>query len=132
MRNAGDREVAEVSPEVTPRATSTPIRTPAKTGGPTVEAQEAYTDLVKQYEGKRIQFNELCQAIPNYVTYKNGTKIMLDNRSGDPRIITVGTTQYSLGGYGYRIVTLSSSSLPKTLLLSCGSAVNVGQILLQQ
>ena len=56
---------------------------------------------------------------------------MLDNRSGDARTITLAGTKYQLSGYGYALVTLSSQSLPKEMLLSCGSAVNVGKILLQ-
>ena len=90
-----------------------------------------YTQLVKQYEGKRIQFDERCQAFPQSPTYKNGTSIMIDNRSASARSVTVGDTKYNLSAYGYKIITLSSSSLPKELFLSCGSAVNVGKILLQ-
>jgi hypothetical protein len=115
-----------------PEATPTPQPSVSKTSSPAKPSAEDYTKLVKQYEGFRIQFNELCQSIPNYVTYKNGTKILLDNRSGDARNIKVGATSYYLSGYGYRVVTLSSTVLPKTILLSCGSAVNVGQIYLQK
>jgi len=57
---------------------------------------------------------------------------MFDNRSGDARYIKVGDQVYQLAGYGYKILTLTSPVLPKTLLLDCGSAVNVGQILLQK
>lgn len=66
------------------------------------------------------------------MTIKSGTSIMLDNRSGDARTIKVGDQTFQFSGYGYRILTLSSPVLPKTLMLSCGSAVNVGQILLQK
>ena len=100
--------------------------------GGTANQTQTYTTLVKQYEGRRIQFDIYCQAIPKNVTYKNGTKVMFDNRSGDARIITIGGVQYNFPGYGYKVLTLSSNTLPKTLLLSCGAAVNVGQILLQR
>ena len=127
------REMEEIldNTAVQPIPSQSPtVKKPVSTKSAQTAAQD-YTNLVKEYEGRRIQFDINCQAIPNYVTYKNGIKIMLDNRSGDARIITVGGTQYSLAGYGYRLVTLSSTSLPKPILLSCGSAVNVGQILLQ-
>lgn len=109
-----------------PSVTPTPTR---KTT--TVSSSQTYTQLVKEYEGRRIQFDINCQAIPSNITYKNGTKVMFDNRSGDARVITIGGVQYNFLGYGYKTLTLSSPTLPKTLLLSCGAAVNVGQILLQ-
>jgi|SRR3989344_7573471 len=96
-----------------------------------VQSASTYTELVKKYNGKRIQFDKYCQANPSNVTFKNGTSIMLDNRSGDARIVSVGGVKYSLAGYGYKVITLSSTSLPKELLLSCGSSGNVGKILLQ-
>ena len=99
--------------------------------GSAATASVTYTNLVKTYTNKRIQFDINCQAIPNNVTYKSGTTIMLDNRSGDARTISVGSTKYQLAGYGYAIITLYSKTLPKDLYLNCGSAVNVGKILLQ-
>jgi len=57
---------------------------------------------------------------------------MFDNRSGDARYIKIGDVIYLFGGYDYKILTLSSSTLPKTLTMDCGSAVNVGTILLQK
>jgi hypothetical protein len=122
------RQMAE---EAKKASLTTPApKLPAKSG--TAKQTVIYTDLVKKYEGRRIQFDINCQAIPNNITYKNGTEVMFDNRSGDARIITVGGVQHQLAGYGYKILTLTSSSLPKNLLISCGAAVNVGQILLQK
>ncbi len=90
-----------------------------------------YSNLVKEYGDRRIQFDDRCQAIPLNPTYKNGTSIMLDNRSNSARTIKIGNTSYSLSGSGYKIITLSSPSLPKELNVSCGSAGNVSKILLQ-
>ena len=111
-------------------ASGTTVKPVAKQSTAPVSTQ-TYTQLVKEYDGRRIQFDQYCQATPKDITYKNGTTIMLDNRSGDARTITLAGTKYQLSGYGYALVTLSSQSLPKEMLLSCGSAVNVGKILLQ-
>ncbi len=92
---------------------------------------QTYSEYVAQYEGRRIQFDESCQARPAEVTFKNGTSIMLDNRSAQARNITVGSVTYSLPGYGYRIITLSSGVLPVNLSISCGASPNIGTILLQ-
>ena len=100
--------------------------------GGTTQQLKTYNQLVKDFNGRRIQFDARCQAIPSNVTYKNGTQVMFDNRSGDARWISVGGAEYYLSGYGYKILTLSSKTLPKTLYLNCGSAVNVGQILIQR
>ncbi|MDO8495999.1 MAG: hypothetical protein Q7S43_00920 [bacterium] len=100
--------------------------------GGTTQQLKTYNQLLKDFTGRRVQFDARCQAIPNDLTYKNGTQIMFDNRSGDARWISVGGAEYYLSGYGYKILTLSSKSLPKNLYINCGSAVNVGQILLQR
>lgn len=125
-----NKQVSEVTDNVSPTPSVQPVVSKKPATG-TVSQSQTYTALVKEYEGRRIQFDINCQAIPSSVTYKNGTKVMFDNRSGDARIITVGGVQYNVAGYGYKILTLSSPTLPKNLLLSCGAAVNVGQILLQ-
>lgn len=56
---------------------------------------------------------------------------MLDNRSGDARTFAVGGVFYSIDGYGWKIVTPSAKTLPATVYLDCGSARNVGTLLLQ-
>lgn len=129
------KKIQNTLPEQGPGVSTQPTVSPVpvqKTGTTTKVSSDTYTQLVKEYEGRRIQFDINCQAIPNNITYKNGTKVMFDNRSGDARVITIGGVQYNFSGYGYKTLTLSSPVLPKTLLLSCGGAVNVGQILLQQ
>ncbi len=100
--------------------------------GGTAQQLKTYNQLLKDFIGRRVQFDARCQAIPSDLTYKNGTQVMFDNRSGDARWISVGGAEYYLSGYGYKILTLSSKSLPKDLYINCGSAVNVGQILLQR
>jgi len=115
---------ASPSPSPTAKAYkpgSSPVATPSK----------SYSDLVKEYEGRIIQFGDRCQVTPLNPTYKNGTSIMLDNRSSEARTVKVGDKSYNLQGYGYWIINLSSSSLPKELSINCGAALNVGKILLQ-
>ena len=92
---------------------------------------QSYLDALATYQGKRIQFDQYCQAIPTSLVYKNGVTLMLDNRSGDARTIKIGATAYALPGYGWRLVTLSSATLPATLSINCGSAVNVSKVVLE-
>jgi len=118
-------------------ASSSPSPTAKTVAKPAVKkitapvAAKSYSDAVKEYEGRRIQFDDRCQVTPQNPTYKNGTVVMLDNRSASIRTVVVGGIKYDLGAYDYKIVTLSSSSLPKELVVTCGSSGNVGKILLQ-
>ena len=121
---------ASPSPSSATGAVAKPVVKKSVTPTPPVSAQN-YSELVKEYEGRRIQFDDRCQRVPKDPTFNNGTSIMIDNRSTAAKAITVGATKYDLGAYGYRIITLSSSSLPKELALSCGSSGTVGKVLLQ-
>lgn len=114
-----------------PSPTTGTAAKPVAKKGTTPVSGKSYTELVKEYEGKRIQFDERCQMVPKDPTFKNGTYVLLDNRSSSARTIKVGEMKYDLIAYGYQVVALSSSNLPKELLLSCGSSGNVGKILLQ-
>lgn len=128
-KNTGD-EATSLSPSP---SSKTVAKTVVKTS-PAPTSTKSYTELVKEYEGRRIQFDNNCLITPlrsEGLTYKAGTSIMLDNRSASARTISVGETKYSLVSYGYKIVTLSGSNLPRELLLNCDSSGTVGKILLQ-
>ncbi len=90
-----------------------------------------YQQALTKYKDTRIQFDATCQATPNNMTFKNGTAIMLDNRASVARNININGP-VSIKAYGFKIVTLSSSTLPKTILVDCGTGQNVATILLQK
>ncbi len=123
-----------------PTPTSTPTPSPAKVTGinsvkktamPVPTSALSYTQLVEQYGTNRIQFDQDCNATPKSAVFKNGTRILLDNRSNQARTISVSGSNYSLVAYGYRVVTLSSPSVPMTLNINCNTKFNVGTIQLQ-
>ena len=125
---AGGRSTNAPTTSPTVTASSVVSKKPVATTG---SISIAYADAIKKYAGTRIQFDAQCQASPNQITIKKGTAIMLDNRSGDARTISVGSVKYSLAGYGFRILTPTSPTLPATLVIDCGSAQNVGRINIQ-
>lgn len=94
--------------------------------------QQPYGSAVSQYGQNRIQFDMRCQAVPTVSTFNNGASVMLDNRSGDARIISLNKVQYRLSGHGWAIVRLAAKTAPTTWMIDCGSAVNVGKILIQK
>lgn len=142
VRNDGTNDPQELgSPtpsagaSISPNPGTSPTATPTgSTGGTTggTAATSTYTALVAQYEGRRIQFDQLCQANPANPVFKAGTKVMFDNRSGDARTITIGGTKYYFQGYGYRIIKLGGPVLPAKVSLNCGAAVNVGTITVER
>ena len=91
----------------------------------------SYQDAVVIYKDTRIQFDANCKATPNNVTFKNGTDIMIDNRAPVARTIKIDTN-YTVGAYGFKIIKLSSATLPVTWLLDCDKSQNVATILLQK
>ena len=114
----------------TPKVSSTPVvKKPVATATPLLGS---YSQLVLEYGDRRVQFNNSCYMLPTTPTFKNGSKIMFDNRSSDTRTISIDGTAYTFAGYGYRVVTLSSATLPRTISINCGSLVNAGQITLQK
>ena len=120
--------------------TSTPTSTPqakpaAKQKTPStaqLDQAAAYASALKKYAGQYIQFNPSCQATPANVTFKNGTAVMFDNRSNKQITISLDDNTFIIKPYDYLAMKVTSKVLPKTILLSCNSSYNVGQILLQQ
>jgi hypothetical protein len=90
-----------------------------------------YQQAIVKYAGRLIQINDACQATPPKATFKNGTSIMIDNRSKKAHTFKLDST-FSVKAYGFKIITLSSSTLPKTLLLDCDTSQNVATVLIQK
>ena len=119
----------------TPPGSSTVPRASVKPKTPTASvgaAPVAYGDALKQYAGRVMQFNANCQVSPNQIVVKNGSSVMFDNRSGDSRWISLNGVGYQISGYGFRILPMTSKNLPETVVVDCGSAQNVGKVIVQQ
>jgi hypothetical protein len=91
----------------------------------------SYQNALVQYKDARLQLDSTCQASPDRSTFKNGTNIMIDNRSDKPRTVKVGST-FPIKAYGFKIVRLSSSTLPATWYVDCDTSQNVATILIQK
>ncbi len=121
-----DDQVAGTQGQQEPASTGT-------TGSTGTAAKLSYTLAVKQYTDRRIQFDDTCVAYPNYVTFKKGTTIMLDNRSSKTRVISLDGVAYSIKGYDYQLVTLTTTAaLPHEIMIDCGNGQNNARIYLQQ
>jgi hypothetical protein len=91
----------------------------------------SYADALIKYKDARIQLNQICQATPNNVTYKNNTNIMIDNRSSVAHTVKIGTT-FNIKPWEFKIIKLSSATLPVTWLMDCDKSENIATILVQK
>jgi len=113
--------------------TNTPTPTtqvPRTTTTPTVT--QSYSDALKKYAGVRMQFNDAGKAEPTKFVFKNGSYMMLDNRSAKAKTVKVGPSSYSLAGYGFRIIRITATKFPSTLSVDCGAAQNVAEIIVEK
>lgn len=115
-------EEVEIKEEVVGEESAS-VKTPVKT--------LKYADALVLYKDKRIQLDANCIATPNNPTFKNNTKIMVDNRSAVSRTVKLGGVM-TIPAWGFKIVTLSANVLPATWLLDCGSSQNVATVLIQK
>jgi len=130
-KNTGSDSMSSVSPS----ASASPSVSAVTSQKPIVTAKlpASYSEAIKQYEGKRIQFDTACQASPTKMVLKAGTTIMLDNRSSVKRIISIGATKYTVIAWGYYIMTpRGTGALPQTILVDCGASQNVATLLIQK
>ncbi|MEI6627168.1 MAG: hypothetical protein WCL61_01100 [bacterium] len=73
---------------------------------PTIPAP-TYAELIKKYNGWRLQFSANCQVTPGSFIIKKGSQFMIDNRDEIAHNFAFGATKYSIKPYGYAIVTAS-------------------------
>ncbi len=99
------------------------------TGAPA--ASLSYANALVKYKDARLQLEKTCQASPDRMTFKNGAELMIDNRAGVDRTVKVGSV-FSVKAYGFKIIRLSSATLPATWYVDCGTSQNVATILIQQ
>ncbi|MCX6751302.1 MAG: hypothetical protein NT161_00840 [Candidatus Nomurabacteria bacterium] len=90
-----------------------------------------YGQALIVFKDARIQLDETCKAAPNNVTYKNNTNIMIDNRASVARTVKIDAN-YEIAAYSFKIIKLSSATLPVTWLLDCDKSQNVATVLVQE
>lgn len=91
----------------------------------------SYAQALVQFKDARLQLDQNCQASPNNMTFKNGAYLMVDNRASAARTVKIGST-FSINAYGFKIVQLSSATLPATWYVDCDASQNVATILIQK
>jgi len=122
--DAADRSNPDGEEDVTEGSVS------ASNGAASPQVTLSYQEALVKYKDARIQLDKTCQASPDKMTFKNGTNIMIDNRAAVSRTVKVGST-FTIKPYGFKIVRLSSDTIPATWLVDCDGSQNVSTILIQ-
>ena len=92
-----------------------------------------YEEALIQYADARIEFDAECQVRPVNQTWKNNTELMLDNRSGESRLIHMDVLgDVTIKPWGFKIVKFASATVPSTIMIDCGKLQNVTTVLLQK
>lgn len=129
-------DMATTSPSLSPTSTPTPTpNIPQNTIKPTpdliLRETKSHQSWVELFEpiNRHLLLDENCTSItPSQVVYSNNTQIMLDNiLSAEPRILKIGSKEYSLKAHEWLFVTIGSTTLPAKLTMFCGS-MELGQL----
>ena len=136
VTDAGARPSPTVNVQATPTgdalAEPSPTATGTTAGKPTPTPKLGYDAALRQFEGRRIQLDPACTAIPSQVTYKNGTQLMLDNRSGESKSVLFNLKRYTIPAYDYIVVAAVADSTPAVTYMDCGQKQNVAKITIQK
>ena len=111
--------------EVQGPAHQSPAETPAA-------PKMSYGDAVLKYGDRRIQFGENCNATPASSVWKNGTEVMLDNRSAETKTFRVSGLSYTVAARDYVVAPFDGTKNPQEILIDCGSMQNVATITIQK
>lgn len=90
-----------------------------------------YEQALMQFANARLQLDESCTATPSKMTFKNNGLLMIDNRSSVSRLIHLGTAEFIINPFDYKIVQVANNALPAVEYVGCGQNLNVATILIQ-
>lgn len=90
-----------------------------------------YHEALGLYMGRRIEITDECKVIPNTMTFKNNTKVMIDNHSSKLKTIKIGKSM-TIKEQGFKIINLSSSKLPVKLAMGCDAQNSAATITLEK
>ena len=133
--NQSPTTVVETPATTTDTMTSTGGTSGVQVGVGTGEPTLTYTEALVEYASRRVQFSNpqgsiSCQATPTTVTFKGGTKFMLDNRMNvSAKIHFSNGVNYTVPAYSFQVVILNT---PQTYNVDCNLSQNVAKVQIQK
>ncbi len=103
------------------------LQTNGSIAPPEVVKLLSYQEAVSIYAGKIIEIDSDCKAVPNTMTFKNNTKVMINNNSDTLKTLKVGKS-IGVNARSFKIVNLSSSKLPNKLIVDCNTIKGIANI----
>ncbi len=94
-----------------------------------MESKLSYAEAVELYANATIQFTDGCQLASKGRSFRLGTEVMIDNRSPQPRTITIGTLSLVVGPYDYGFMILNEKGT--SVSVSCNDRANVAELMVQ-
>lgn len=91
----------------------------------------SYDAAVNKFWNMRIQFGENCVATPAVSTFKNGTELMIDNRSTQDKVFTVNGSSYPIAAHDYAVVPFTATTSPQKFTINCGVMQNAATVTVQ-
>lgn len=127
----------QASPPSANTQQQTPVTQPIKTSQQLIQQALSYQDALKIYQGKRFQFSSTktgaCFVTPNISTFKNNTKIMLDNREAKQITVYLNGVAHVMSALSFKIITLSATKpLPQEVKIDCQNNYSIGKLTIQQ
>ena len=89
----------------------------------------SYSEAVDLYKNSILQFGEDCQLSTKSRSFRLGNEVLIDNRSPQPKTITVGTIPIVVDPYDYGFIILSEKG--NLVPVSCGDRANIAQLSVQ-
>jgi hypothetical protein len=90
----------------------------------------SYAEALITYKDARLALDANCRSSPSNLQLKNNSLLMIDNRSPVPRKVKVGIT-FPVKAFGFKIIKLSSATLPVTWMVDCDKSQDVASILIE-
>ncbi|MEK7228290.1 MAG: hypothetical protein AAB681_02970 [Patescibacteria group bacterium] len=85
-----------------------------------------YSDFIKLYGDKRIQFDDNCGASPSSASFSVGDIFILDNRSSKVQAVKFIDDLYALPPFHVRVFELKRQGI---FNIDCGSSKNVAKVI---
>ncbi len=133
-QKSADSAPTNTTAEVT-TSTTTPNTTTVDTGDKTTNVKakpktaKPFASYQKALESYQYKFQFVnCTAVPAKLTFKQGVKVMLDNRDAVARTIGIGNTKYTIQAYDFVIATAPAAG---NYALTCAGRT-VGEVKTQK
>lgn len=85
-------------------------------------------DVLNNYDGRKLSFNNNCVANVNKITIENKTSVFFENRGDKLITIHINNRSFSIEPKKYKSTLIFGDNVPSTIIIGCNTNKNVAQI----